>query len=131
MAGSTNTEGLAVFCRRDAPVGRTERLHELARLCAERLQGRPELLPARCPVADHWIDDQDPNVSSEPADDASWWQTFNDPVLDSLVQTAYRQNLSLRIAGLRFSKPAPSGASLLESCSRNRSRPLATTCGRT
>jgi len=27
-------------------------------------------------VADHWIDDKDPNVSSEPANDASWWQTF-------------------------------------------------------
>ena len=54
------------------------------------------------PVADHWIDDRDPNVGSEPAHDASWWQTFNDPVLDSLVQTAYRQNLTLRIAGLRI-----------------------------
>ena len=62
----------------------------------------PNYCPPGAPVADHWIDDRDPNVGSEPANDASWWQTFNDPVLDSLVQTAYRQNLSLRIAGLRI-----------------------------
>jgi NodT family efflux transporter outer membrane factor (OMF) lipoprotein len=53
-------------------------------------------------VADHWIDDQDPNVGSQRADDAAWWRTFNDPVLDSLVQTAYRQNLTLRLAGFRI-----------------------------
>ena len=62
----------------------------------------PNYCPPAAPVADHWIDDRDPNVGSEPANDAAWWQTFNDPVLDSLVQTAYRQNLSLRIAGLRI-----------------------------
>ena len=28
--------------------------------------------------------------------------TFNDPVLDSLIYTAYRQNLSLRVAGFRI-----------------------------
>jgi NodT family efflux transporter outer membrane factor (OMF) lipoprotein len=62
----------------------------------------PNYCPPAAAVADRWIDDRDPNVSSAPADDASWWQTFNDPVLDSLVQTAYRQNLTLRIAGLRI-----------------------------
>ena len=62
----------------------------------------PNYCPPNAPVADHWIDDRDPHVGSEPANDASWWRTFNDPVLDSLVQTAYRQNLSLRIAGLRI-----------------------------
>jgi NodT family efflux transporter outer membrane factor (OMF) lipoprotein len=30
-----------------------------------------------------------------------WWQSFNDPVLDKLIQDAYQQNLSLRIAGVR------------------------------
>jgi len=62
----------------------------------------PNYCRPAAPVADRWIDDQDPNVGSEAANDASWWQIFNDPVLDSLVQTAYRQNLSLRIAGLRI-----------------------------
>ena len=48
-----------------------------------------------------WIDDAELRHVSRPAD-AAWWQTFNDPVLDSLVSTAYRQNLTLRIAGLRI-----------------------------
>ena len=32
----------------------------------------------------------------------AWWQLFNDPVLDRLIETAYSQNLSLRTAGLRI-----------------------------
>ena len=31
-----------------------------------------------------------------------WWTIFNDPVLDKLVESAYRQNLPLQIAGLRI-----------------------------
>ena len=35
-------------------------------------------------------------------DDLSkWWAVFKDPVLDSLICYAYRQNLSLRVAGCR------------------------------
>jgi NodT family efflux transporter outer membrane factor (OMF) lipoprotein len=54
------------------------------------------------PVADQWIDSADPNISSEPPKVDAWWQTFNDPVLDSLIYTAYRQNLSLRVACFRI-----------------------------
>jgi outer membrane protein TolC len=53
-------------------------------------------------VAPSWIDAGNPNVSSEPPRDAAWWQTFGDPVLDSLIAAAYRQNLTLRSAGLRI-----------------------------
>lgn len=31
-----------------------------------------------------------------------WWQLFDDPVLNDLIATARRENLSLRIAGLRI-----------------------------
>ncbi len=31
-----------------------------------------------------------------------WWQTFDDTVLDTLIDTAYRQNLSLQSAGVRI-----------------------------
>lgn len=31
-----------------------------------------------------------------------WWRTFNDPVLNGLIDTARRENPSLRIAGLRI-----------------------------
>ena len=58
----------------------------------------PNYCPPKTPVAEHWIDDQNPNVGSEQPKDDLWWQTFNDPALDDLVQTAYRQNLTLRVA---------------------------------
>jgi NodT family efflux transporter outer membrane factor (OMF) lipoprotein len=31
-----------------------------------------------------------------------WWHTFHDPVLNRLIETAYAQNLSLQIAGVRI-----------------------------
>lgn len=62
----------------------------------------PNYCPPPAPVAQSWIDATNPNVSSEPPRDAAWWQTFHDPVLDSLIAAAYRQNLTLRSAGLRI-----------------------------
>jgi NodT family efflux transporter outer membrane factor (OMF) lipoprotein len=53
------------------------------------------------PVAEHWIDADDKRVRSEEADYSHWWTVLNDPTLDDLVQTAYRQNLTLREAGFR------------------------------
>jgi NodT family efflux transporter outer membrane factor (OMF) lipoprotein len=53
------------------------------------------------PVAERWIDADDVRVRSEEPDLSHWWTVFNDPMLDDLVQTAYRQNLSLREAGFR------------------------------
>ena len=54
-------------------------------------------------VADEWIDFNEPRVISDASgvDEATWWQNFNDPVLDELVLTAHQQNLPLRVAGLR------------------------------
>ncbi|MFQ5937574.1 MAG: efflux transporter outer membrane subunit [Acidiferrobacterales bacterium] len=53
-------------------------------------------------VSEQWIDIDAPRVNSRPADLADWWTVFNDPVLNSLVEMAYTQNLTLRIAGLRI-----------------------------
>jgi NodT family efflux transporter outer membrane factor (OMF) lipoprotein len=53
-------------------------------------------------VADQWIDEGDPSINGGQIQNAAWWQTFNDPVLDSLIWSAYQQNLSLRVAGLRI-----------------------------
>jgi NodT family efflux transporter outer membrane factor (OMF) lipoprotein len=53
------------------------------------------------PVAQHWIDAGDVRVRTEEADDSHWWTVFDDPALNELVQTAYRQNLTLREAGYR------------------------------
>jgi NodT family efflux transporter outer membrane factor (OMF) lipoprotein len=53
-------------------------------------------------VADQWLDQGNPAINGGPIQNAAWWQSFNDPVLDSLVMSAYQQNLSLRVAGLRI-----------------------------
>jgi NodT family efflux transporter outer membrane factor (OMF) lipoprotein len=53
------------------------------------------------PVAEHWIDADDKRIRSEEFDASHWWTVLNDPTLDDLVRTAYRQNLTLREAGYR------------------------------
>ena len=53
-------------------------------------------------TADHWIDSGNPNINSTAPNDAAWWQTLNDPVLNALIYSAYRQNLTLRVAGWRI-----------------------------
>ncbi|MEN6405860.1 MAG: TolC family protein [Thermoguttaceae bacterium] len=61
----------------------------------------PNYCTPSAPVADQWIDQADIHV----ADDQSlsrWWTVFQDPTLDRLIVTSYRQNLSLREAGFRI-----------------------------
>ena len=48
-----------------------------------------------------WLEKGDTRLNSRPADYRSWWKLFKDPVLDRLIETAYRQNLPLQVAGLR------------------------------
>jgi NodT family efflux transporter outer membrane factor (OMF) lipoprotein len=47
-----------------------------------------------------WSQKADAHLTQAPADSA-WWRAFNDTTLDRLVETAYHQNLSLQVAGLR------------------------------
>jgi NodT family efflux transporter outer membrane factor (OMF) lipoprotein len=58
--------------------------------------GRP---PA--PVEQDWIDASDKRLRDDDDNIDQWWTVFNDPVLNGLVETAYRQNLTLREAGFR------------------------------
>ena len=45
-----------------------------------------------------------PNASAKQTNhnDASWWKTFKDPVLNNLIEVAYRNNLTQQIAGVRI-----------------------------
>jgi NodT family efflux transporter outer membrane factor (OMF) lipoprotein len=52
------------------------------------------------PVAEEWIQSADPKVENRHVQD--WWQVFEDPTLNSLVATAYNQNLNLRVMGTRI-----------------------------
>ena len=53
------------------------------------------------PVANEWIDAKDRRLRDGAADYSAWWCAFQDPVLNSLVKSAYEQNITLREAGFR------------------------------
>ena len=73
--------------------------------CKEYFQNGFKVGPNYCkpaaPIAEHWIDYTDARVISQPQNNWAWWQTFNDPILNELIQTASQQNLTLRQAGFR------------------------------
>jgi NodT family efflux transporter outer membrane factor (OMF) lipoprotein len=52
-------------------------------------------------VAGQWTEAGQPGVRTTPAQTETWWRSLNDPALDRLVETAYRNNLSLQVAGVR------------------------------
>src|SRR5262245_61934772 len=54
------------------------------------------------PVANEWIDSKSQGVNVAVKDLSGWWASFNDPVLNALVDQAYRQNLTVRSAGTRI-----------------------------
>src|SRR5262249_8294886 len=53
------------------------------------------------PVAPEWIEAQDTRVQGHQLPNGEWWNVFQDPILNSLIYTAYQQNLSLRVLGTR------------------------------
>jgi NodT family efflux transporter outer membrane factor (OMF) lipoprotein len=73
--------------------------------CKEYIHNGFKVGPNYCtpaaPIANEWIDSTDSRVVSAPQENWAWWRNFNDPALDQLVQTATRQNLTLREAGFR------------------------------
>lgn len=62
----------------------------------------PNYCPADATVAEHWIDESDKRIHREEENPTRWWQVFNDPTLNDLMQNASRQNLTLREAGFRI-----------------------------
>jgi NodT family efflux transporter outer membrane factor (OMF) lipoprotein len=61
----------------------------------------PDFVRPQAKVSRTWLDAADQRVKTEPLEYRSWWRLFDDPVLDQLVDRAYRENLSLKIAGVR------------------------------
>ncbi len=62
----------------------------------------PDFVKPEAAVNNEWSEIEDPSISTEQGDVSNWWQVFNDPVLDALVEQAYQQNLPLQIAGIRI-----------------------------
>jgi NodT family efflux transporter outer membrane factor (OMF) lipoprotein len=61
----------------------------------------PDFIRPQAKVSQTWLDAGDRRVKTEPSEYRSWWQLFDDPVLDRLIDHAYHENLSLKIAGVR------------------------------
>jgi NodT family efflux transporter outer membrane factor (OMF) lipoprotein len=65
----------------------------------------PKYVQPKVSYPEAWLDTDDERVRVEPGEAAlnnsEWWAAFNDPVLDKLIATAYQQNYSLQLAGLR------------------------------
>ena len=78
------------------------------------------------PVAAQWIDAADPRVVAAPPDDA-WWGVFNDPALNSLIESAYKQNLDLKTAATRVLQARRSATSRPATSCRKRRAPSAPT----
>ena len=62
----------------------------------------PDFVKPEAPLEKDWLESNDPRLRTESADYRDWWTLFNDPILTTLVESAYRQNLPLQIAGLRI-----------------------------
>jgi NodT family efflux transporter outer membrane factor (OMF) lipoprotein len=60
----------------------------------------PDFLRPKANVAPNWMETGE-RVRNEPADYRNWWHAFNDQILNRLIDRAYRENLSLKIAGVR------------------------------
>jgi NodT family efflux transporter outer membrane factor (OMF) lipoprotein len=61
----------------------------------------PDFVRPKTTVSPSWLDAGDQRVKTGPAEYRNWWTAFNDPALDRLIERAYRENLSLRSAGVR------------------------------
>lgn len=61
----------------------------------------PDFNSPEMAVPENWQDNAG-QQSMNRDDIKQWWKLFKDPVLDQLIETAYRQNLNLQIAAVRI-----------------------------
>lgn len=62
----------------------------------------PDFDQPEAEVSTEWSQATSTELSTESAENKTWWLVFEDSVLNDLVSVAYQQNLSLQIAGLRI-----------------------------
>ncbi len=74
----------------------------LSQWAHQRFKVGPDYCRPAASVSGAWIDHDDPSVISQSTDYRYWWAIFNDPALNQLEYNAARQNLSLRLAGMRI-----------------------------
>lgn len=52
-------------------------------------------------MSSNWLEAADDRVKSEPANYRSWWEAFDDKGMNRVIDKAYRENISLRVAAIR------------------------------
>jgi NodT family efflux transporter outer membrane factor (OMF) lipoprotein len=62
----------------------------------------PDFQRPEATTAETWLQAEDERVDTTRAEYEDWWKVFEDPALDRLIDRAYNENLSLRVAGLRI-----------------------------
>lgn len=61
----------------------------------------PDFAAPEAPIVDTWVQADGQQVRPESGNYRTWWTSLGDSVLDRLIDTAYRQNLGLQVAGVR------------------------------
>lgn len=61
----------------------------------------PDFKDPEAPIATNW-QTKGVTLSEDALAQVQWWKLFDDPVLNTLIDTAYQQNLPLQVAGLRI-----------------------------
>ncbi len=73
----------------------------LALLAAGCAMVGPDYSRPTVKVEQTWLETADKKVHTAEGNYKDWWQVFKDPALNGLIDTAYGENLTLRIAGVR------------------------------
>ena len=61
----------------------------------------PDYVRPPTETAAQWLEAEDQRLKTTSTNDQAWWKTFNDPILNKLIDRAYHDNLSIRVAGVR------------------------------
>ncbi len=60
----------------------------------------PDFVTPQAEVAQTWVEASDPRVQASQPVNERWWKSFNDPLLDQLVELAYANNPTIEAAGV-------------------------------
>ena len=86
----------------------------------------PDYVLPTPPEQEKWLESEDPQLESKETDFSQWWTVFNDPILNTLVESAYSRICPFKLPVCGFFKPGPSWESPLGFNIRNSSMWAAT-----
>lgn len=62
----------------------------------------PEYCRPHADVSPEWRETGSPELNTSLSEEPCWWAKFNDPILNDLIATLHRQNLTLKTAAMRI-----------------------------